>query len=468
MNDDLAWTSAVELVRRIGSRELSPVEVVQATLARLEALNPRLNAVCTMTAERAMDAAREAEAALMRGEAPGPLCGVPVTIKDLAFTRGVKTMGGSHIFADRVPDEDAPFVTRLAEADAIMIGKTTTPEFGWKGCGDSPLTGISHNPWKHGHNAGGSSTGAAICAAAGIGPIHQGSDGAGSIRMPAAFCGVYGIKPSYGRVPYYPMSNNDHLSHIGPITRSVTDAALMLHVMAGPDDRDQGSLESPPADYLSRLDEGISGLRIAYSPDLGYLPVDREVAEPVAAAVRAFEGLGCPVEEVDPGWGDPIEMEHCIWTSMIAGNAGPHVAEWRDRMDPGLVACIEDGHRYSAVDYFLYRAKRNALYQKMREFFERYDLLLTPTLSVAAFPAPRLIPEHWEQHPWDWIRWAGFSYPFNLTWMPAASCPCGFTADGRPVGLQIVAGRFQDLRVLQASRAFEQALPWAQHRPSSG
>ena len=466
MNDDeLAYTSALGIVRRIERRELSPVDVIGATLARLEALNPRLNAVCTPTAERAMDAAREAESALARGEPLGPLHGVPVTIKDLAFTRGVKTMGGSHIFAERVPDEDAPFVSRLARAGAIMIGKTTTPEFGWKGCGDSPLTGVSHNPWKQGYNAGGSSTGAAICAAAGIGPIHQGSDGAGSIRMPAAFCGVYGIKPSYGRVPYYPMSNNDHLSHVGPITRSVADAALMLGVMAGPDDRDQGSLEAPPPDYLSRLDEGIAGLRIAYTPDLDYLPVDPEVAEVVDGAVRAFAGLGYPVEEVDPGFGDPIDMEHCFWTSMIAANAGPYLDEWRERMDPGLVACIEEGRRHSAVDFFRFRAQRNALYQKIRVLFETYDLLLTPTLSVAAFPVPRLIPEHWEQHSWDWIRWAGFSYPFNLTWVPAATCPCGFTPDGRPVGLQIVAGRFQDLRVLQASRVFEEAFPWAQHRP---
>ena len=465
MDDDLAYTSAVELLRRVESKAISPVEVVQATLDRVEALNPRLNALCTLTAERAMDRAHTAQTALVRGERLGPLHGIPVTIKDLAFTRGVKTMGGSHIFADRVPDEDAPFVTRLEQAGAIMIGKTTTPEFGWKGCGDSPLTGVSHNPWKHGYNAGGSSTGAAICAASGIGPIHQGSDGAGSIRMPASFCGVYGVKPSYGRVPYYPMSNNDHLSHIGPITRTVADAALMLRVMAGPDDRDQGSLEAPPRDYLAHLDDGIAGLRIAFSPDLGYLPVDREVTDVVAAAVRAFEGLGYPVEEVDPGWGDHTEMEHCIWTTMIAGNAGPYVARWREHMDPGLVACIEEGHRYSAVDFFAFRAERNACYQQVRKFFERYDLLLTPTLSVAAFPAGRLIPEHWEQHRWDWIRWAGFSYPFNLTWMPAASCPCGFTEDGRPVGLQIVAGRFQDLRVLQASRVFEQAFPWRSHRP---
>ena len=401
----------------------------------------------------------------MDGEPLGPLHGVPTTIKDLTFTKGIRTMGGSYVFADRVPDEDAPFVERLAAAGAISMGKTTTPEFGWKGCSESPLTGVSHNPWKLGFNAGGSSAGAAICSAAGIGPIHQGSDGAGSIRMPAAFCGVYGIKPSYGRVPYYPLSNNDFISHVGPITRTVADAALMLQVMSGPDDRDIGSLEAPPADYLAHLDAGIEGLRIAFSPDLGYLPVDREVADLVAAAVRGLESQGYQIEEVDPGWGDQTDMELGLWAINFAGNFGPLLAEWEDRMDPGLVACVRDGMDYSGADYVQFRGRRLEYYDKVRQFFERYDLLLTPSLSVAAFPADRLIPEHWEQHPWDWIRWAGFSYPFNLTWMPAATCPCGFTAEGLPVGLQIAAGRFQDLRVLQASRVFEQAFPWSDKRP---
>jgi aspartyl-tRNA(Asn)/glutamyl-tRNA(Gln) amidotransferase subunit A len=365
-----------------------------------------------------------------------------------------------------VPDEDAPFVERLAAAGAISIGKTTVPEFGWKGCGDSPLTGVSHNPWKIGTNAGGSSTGAAISAAAGIGPIHQGSDGAGSIRMPAGFCGVYGLKPSYGRVPYYPVGNNDHLSHVGPITRTVADAALMLRVMAGPDDRDAASLPGAPEDYPARLDDGIAGLRVAFSPDLGHLRVDDEVATVVREAVGAFEeDLGCHVEEVDPGWGDQHDMELLFYSSNYAGNIGPLLDAWADRMDPGMVACARDGMRHSAADYVRARGRRIALYDAVRRFFERYDLLLTPTLSVAAFPVGRIIPEHWEQHPWDWHRWAGFSYPFNLTWVPAATCPCGFTPDGRPVGLQIVAGRHRDLRVLQASRAFELARPWADRRP---
>jgi aspartyl-tRNA(Asn)/glutamyl-tRNA(Gln) amidotransferase subunit A len=225
------------------------------------------------------------------------------------------------------------------------------------------------------------------------------------------------------------------------------------------------SLESPPDDYLARLDEGIAGLRVAYSPDLGYLKVDAEVAEPVRHAALAFAELGCRVEEVNPGWGDPIEMEHCHFAANYAGMLGHLLERWADRMDPGLVAIVRHGMRYSAADYCRAQGERLAYYDKMYAFFQRYDVLLTPSLSVAAFRADRLIPPHWEQHPWDWLRWAGFSYPFNMTWLPAATCPCGFTPAGLPVGLQIVTGRFQDLRVLQAARAFEQARPWAQVRP---
>lgn len=466
MNDaDLCFTPATELSRLIRAKALSPVEVVRAAVARAEALNPALNALCTPTYDAAMEAARHAEAAVMRGDRLGLLHGIPTTIKDVAFTRGVRTMSGSRLYERRVPAFDHVHVERLRAAGAIVLGKTTTSELGWKGNGDSPVTGITHNPWKHGRNAGGSSAGAAVCAAAGIGPIHQGSDGAGSVRMPAAFCGVFGLKPSYGRIAYWPMPNNGAISHVGPLTRTVADGALMLQAMAGPDDRDAASLEAAPEDYLGRLDQGISGLRVAYSPDLGYLPVDAEVAGPVRAAAGVFESLGCHVEEVDPGWGDPIDMEHVLFTASFAGMIGHLLDEWQDRLDPGLVALTRHGQRYSAADLGRANGERLQYYDRVRAFFERYDLLLTPSLSVAAFDNTRLIPAHWPQHPWDWLRWAGFSYPFNLTWLPAATCPCGFTPEGLPVGLQIVAGRLRDLRVLQAARAFEQARPWAQQRP---
>jgi aspartyl-tRNA(Asn)/glutamyl-tRNA(Gln) amidotransferase subunit A len=465
MDEDLCFTPATELTALMRSRKLSPVELMRAVLERAQRLNPALNAICTPTYESAQQAARAAEQAVIRGDPLGVLHGIPTSIKDLAFTKGVRTMAGSYIHRDRVPGLDHVHVERLKAAGAISIGKTTTSEFGWKGVSQSPVTGITHNPWKHGYNAGASSAGAAVCAAAGMGPIHQGSDGAGSIRMPAAFCGVFGFKPSHGRVPYWPQPPNGLISHVGPITRTVSDAALMMSALAGPDVRDMTGIDVPPDDYLSELDRGIAGLRVAYSPDLGYLKVDPEIAEKVREAATSFENFGCHVEEVDPGWGDPTSMEHCLFATNIAGMLEDLLPEWSERMDPGLVALIRFGQQFSGADYCKAYAQRLLYYDKVRAFFDSYELLLTPSLSVAAFPADRLIPEHWPQHEWDWLRWAGFSYPFNLTWLPAATCPCGFTRDQLPVGLQIVAGRNRDLLALQASRAFEQARPWAQLRP---
>jgi aspartyl-tRNA(Asn)/glutamyl-tRNA(Gln) amidotransferase subunit A len=462
---DLAWTPATELQGLLRAKTISPVELTRSVLDRIERLNPVLNAFCTLTAEAAMDAARRAEQALMAGERLGPLHGIPYSIKDLTVTRGVRTMSGSCIFAQRVPDTDAPVVLRLSAAGGIMIGKTTTPEFGWKALGDSPQTGITRNPWNRDMTTGGSSAGAAAAAAAGIGALHQGSDGAGSIRIPSAFCGIYGLKPTYGRVASWPLANNDYVSHPGPMTRTVADAALMLSVIAGPDDWDRTSLEAEPADYVGQLHRGIRGLRVAFSPDLGGLRVDPEVARVVGAAARVFEDLGCAVEEVAPRFDDTSEMIRCFWSAHEAGMYGAHVAQWGDRMDPGLVACIEHGGRYSLIDYLEWRGRKLAYWDSVRPLFERYDLLLTPSVSVAAFEVGRLNPTHFPQHAWDWFPWASFSYPFNFTGQPAASIPAGFTAAGLPVGLQIVGRRFADLTVLQASAAFEEARPWAQRRP---
>jgi aspartyl-tRNA(Asn)/glutamyl-tRNA(Gln) amidotransferase subunit A len=462
---EFAYTSATELVRLIRAKTVSPVEVMQSTLERAECLNPHLNAICTPTFESALASARAAEHAVMRGDPLGPLHGIPTTIKDLALTRGVRTMAGSAIYRERVPEIDHLHVERMRAAGTISIGKTTVPELGWKGVSSSPVTGITHNPWQQGMNAGGSSAGAAVCAAAGIGPIHQGSDGAGSIRMPAAFCGVYGLKPSFGRIPYYPMPNNGSISHVGPIARTVADAALMLEALAGPDDRDLNSLEASSTSYLNQLERELTGLKVAYSPDLGYLRVDPEVAQVVEQAALAFGDLGCIVDLINPAWDDPTAMEHCLFSSGFAGMLAASMERWGPEMDPGLVALVRHGQSYSAADYCAMQGRRLEYWYPVQALFQRYDILLTPSLSVAAFPANRLIPEHWEQHPWDWLRWAGFSYPFNLTGLPAATCPCGFTAAGLPVGLQIVAGRGKDLLVLQASRAFERARPWAQHEP---
>ena len=463
---DLCYTPATELLTLIRGRALSPVELVRAVLDRLERVNPALNAFCTVTADQAMDAARRAEAQVMRGERLGSLHGLPVSIKDLTLTKGVRSMSGSCIFAERVPDQDAPYMRRLREAGAITIGKTTTPEFGWKALGDSPLTGITRNPWNPAMTSGGSSAGAAVPAAAGLGPLHQGSDGAGSIRVPAAFCGVFGHKPSYGRVPIWPVSNNDYATHVGPMTRTVADAALMLAVMAGPDETDRTSLEAAPEDFVGRRPDGVRGRRIAWSPTLGGLRVDPDVAAAAATAARAFQELGATVDEVaDPGFADTTAIIRCMWNVHEAGNYGQYLAEWRERMDPGLVASIEDGYRYSAAEYVALRGQKIAFWDSVRPLFERYDLLLTPTVSVAAFEVGRLNPAHFPQHAWDWFPWASFSYPFNFTGQPAATVPAGFTPAGLPVGLQIVGRRFADLTVLQAAAAFEAARPWTGRRP---
>jgi aspartyl-tRNA(Asn)/glutamyl-tRNA(Gln) amidotransferase subunit A len=465
--NDLGYTPATELLGLIRAKAVSPVELCRVVLDRIERLNPKLNAFCTVTADAALETARGAEQAARRGETLGALHGLPFTIKDLAFTRGVRTMSGSFIHESRVTDVDAPFVRRLKEAGGIMVGKTTTPEFGWKALGDSPLTGITRNPWNPAMTPGGSSAGAAVAAAAGMAPLHQGSDGAGSIRIPSSFCGIYGFKPTYGRVPMWPVSNTDSTSHTGPMTRTVADAALMLGVMAGPDDWDRTSLAAAPADYVGRLREGVKGLRVAWSPDLGGLPVDAEVAAVVRPAALAFQELGCVVEEVaDPGFADTREMIHSMWNAHYAGNFGSYLAEWRDRMDPGLVAAIEDGFRYSAAHYVEMRGKKFGHSDSVRALFDRYDLLLTPSVSVTAFEVGRLNPAHFPQHAWDWFPWASFSYPFNFTGQPAASVPAGFTRAGMPVGLQIVGRRCADLTVLQASAAFEEARPWASRRPA--
>jgi aspartyl-tRNA(Asn)/glutamyl-tRNA(Gln) amidotransferase subunit A len=462
---DLCYTPATELARLIRTKALSPVELTRAVLERIERVNPVLNAFCTITAEAALETARAAEQAVMRGDRLEPLHGVPYSVKDLNFTKGVRTMGGSFIFEHRVPDVDAPLVRRLKAAGGVMVGKTTSPEFGWKALGDSPLTGITRNPWNPAMTTGGSSAGAGAAAAAGLSPLAQGSDGAGSIRIPSAFCGVFGFKPSYGRVPNWPLSNNDYSSHNGPMTRTVADAALMLAVMAGADDWDRTALDAAPEDYVGRLARDLRGVQVAFSPNLEGLAVDAEVARIVRQAVRAFEELGCVVDEVKPGFADTRELIRLMWSAHEAGNRARFLPQWRERMDPGLVACIEAGSRYSVVEYVEARERKIAFWDTVRPLFERYEFLLTPSVSVPAFEVGRLNPAHFRQHEWDWFDWASFSYPFNFTGQPAASVPAGFTAAGLPVGLQIVGRRCADLAVLQASAAFETVRPWAEHRP---
>ena len=463
-DSEIGFLTAAELVARYRDRSLSPVEVTQAVLRHIERQEPALNAIALLTPEIALDAAKHAEAAYAAGTAR-KLEGVPVTIKDLQQTKGVLTQMGSRMYEGHVPDVDTPCVTRLRDAGTIMVGKTTAPEFGWKGVSQSPLTGITHNPWGHGLSAGGSSSGAAAGAAAGYGPLHQGGDGAGSIRIPAHMCGVFGIKATHGRVPCWPMSNNDAATHLGPITRTVTDSALMLEAMAGPHPWDYLSLEAPPMDYASNLKADLRGKRIAYSPDLGHARVDPDVAALVEQAVGAFTEMGATVEQVTPAWGKlGPELFDFFWPTVFSARLRT-LPEWEDKMDPGLVAMIKTSKDIKVSDFMAMRERRFEYGRQIHMFFTEYDFLLTPAASTAAFPAHLLQPEHWPQHPWDGLSWAQFSYPFNWSGNPAVSIPCGFTPAGLPVGLQIVAPRFDDLGALQASYAFEQARPWADKHP---
>jgi aspartyl-tRNA(Asn)/glutamyl-tRNA(Gln) amidotransferase subunit A len=465
-SEELGFLPAIKLAELIRTKQISPVEYTRALLERIEAHNPRINAFAYLAAGQAMEAARAAEAKLMSGDPIGRLHGVPVTIKDLAITKDMPTQQGSFIYQGNQPAEDAPMVTRLKDAGAIILGKTTTSEFGWTGVSHSPLTGITHNPWKYGYNAGASSAGAGAASAAGFGPLHQGSDGAGSIRMPAHFCGVFGLKPSFGRVPNYPVSTADMTSHNGPLTRTVADSAMFLEVMAGPHPLDYTTLEAGPAGYQARLHEGIKGRRIAYSPDLGHARVDPQIAALVKQAAHRFSDLGAIVEPVATPWAQPgPELIRFFWSAHLT-RLKPQLEKWESRMDPGLVACIKAATNISIAEYQIARERKMSYVANIHRWFEDWDFLLTPTVSVAAFPAEKLMPDHWPQHEWDWVSWAEFSYPFNMSWNPAASVPCGFTSDGLPVGLQIVGKRFDDLGVLQASAAFEAIQPWADKRPS--
>jgi aspartyl-tRNA(Asn)/glutamyl-tRNA(Gln) amidotransferase subunit A len=460
--DEIAYLSALALRDRYWRRDLSPVEVAEATLQRIERLNPRYTAFITVTPDLAMAQARDAEAAYLRGD-PGPLAGVPLSIKDLTPTRGIRTTRGSLVDPDWVPTEDPPFVERSYAAGGVMLGKTNTPELGWKGDSGNRIVGPTHNPWRHGRTAGGSSGGAAAAVALGLGPLAQGSDGAGSIRIPAAFCGIFGIKPSFGLVPQYPASAVGDLSHLGPMTRTVRDAALWLNVVAGADARDRLSWSSG-IDYLAACEGGVAGLRVAVSPTLGYAWVRPDVRTAFERAARRFVDLGCEVEEVDPPLESPWPILDLIWASAMAGYFAETFANVRDLIDPGLFKVVEQGQRILAKDLLAAQLRRNAYYRGMRQFMERFDLLLTPTLPITAFRAGADEPDADTANPDMPLDWTPFTYPFNLTGQPAATVPCGFGDDGLPVGLQIVGRWKDDSTVLRAAAAFEEAQPWAAAR----
>jgi aspartyl-tRNA(Asn)/glutamyl-tRNA(Gln) amidotransferase subunit A len=450
--------SACALAELVRTRKVSSVDIVDDLLARLDGVEPTLNAFVVLDRAGARSAARAAEAAVMRGDPLGALHGVPVTIKDIQAVAGLPTRRGSRLSDPSPAAADSVAVARLRAAGAIIVGKTTMTEQGWTAVGENPLTGATQNPWRIGLTPGGSSSGAAALAAAGCGPLHLGTDGAGSVRLPAHFCGVVGFKPTFGTVPYVPTPNNGLLSHIGPIARDVADAELMMEVMAGAHPLD---LTSHPAGYRRAASRSISGLRIAFSPDLGHARVDLEIAACVREAAAAFEALGAKVEVVSPSWGPRgPELIRALWGAPLLAFTAADAARKKE-MDAALIACLHDSAAVTWRDVNAAQARRLAYAADIGDWFAQgWDLLITPSASVAAFPHGRQVPDHWPHHAWDWLSWAEFSYPFNLSHCPAVSVPCGLTSDGLPVGLQIVGPRFADSLVMRAAAAFLDARPF--------
>jgi Asp-tRNA(Asn)/Glu-tRNA(Gln) amidotransferase A subunit family amidase len=466
MHDEIAWMPATDIAAAVRTKKLSPVEVTTAFLERIEAVNPGINAYCLVTPEMAMEQAKEREAVVARGGALGPLHGVPLSIKDLFDVPGLPTTKGSLIYKDNIATTWEYSAQALIEAGGIHLGKTNTPEFGFIAMTDNKIFGPTTNPWDPTRVAGGSSGGAAAATVAGLSPIAHGSDGGGSIRIPASICGAFGIKATYGRVPKKP-GGWSTMTHRGPLTRTVADAALALDVMAFQHPDDPFSVRTYPRSFLGDLDRPLPKLRVAWSTDLGYAPVEPEVAEICERAAKRFAELGWEVEEAAPGFGHQGQTFMRTAAPSDAVWIGELTDEQRALMDQPAWFFYEQGKQISGADVVRGQQDRMQLWRTMREFHRTYDLLLTPVISCTAFPVgqePKQIAGR-DVPPSGWMP---FTQPFNLTGQPAASVPCGFDSKGLPVGLHVVGRAYEDSLVLRACRAFEEMQPWAGRRPAVG
>jgi aspartyl-tRNA(Asn)/glutamyl-tRNA(Gln) amidotransferase subunit A len=462
---DYVGMSAIQMARGIGRGDLSPVELVRAALAAIDATDASVNAYSEVFAKRALTEAAILEAEARRGQLRGPLHGVPFAVKDLFNVEGTCTRRGSLLYADSASKGTAPAVERMFAAGAVMVGKTTTAELGWKASSNSRLTGVTRNPWKLDRTAGGSSSGSGAAVAAGTVPIALGSDGGGSLRIPAAFCGVVSMKAHLGRVPTYPPSASEHLSHAGAMTRSVADSALALDVLAGPDPRDPNSLPPAPVRFSEAATRG-RPLRCAFAPTLFGASVDTDVARVVRAAIDRIAALpNIELVETTPDWDDPIEIFEALW--IARGSVYLHLcSEDREKLDPGLARMVERSAAITIADHLNTLQRRADFCRRVANWFEDFDLLLLPTVPIQPFDAERDGPADMDQYPTvPWARWTPFSYPFNLTGQPAASVPCGLTDTGLPVGLQVVGRRFDEDSVLALCEAWERSFDWRRRHP---
>jgi aspartyl-tRNA(Asn)/glutamyl-tRNA(Gln) amidotransferase subunit A len=463
MTIELTGLSACDLIEGYARGAFSPVEVLRAVLERVDKVQPELNAFCLIDTECGLAMARASEGRWRSGSPRGRLDGVPISIKDTNRIKGWPTLMGSRTVApDQAWDEDQPVVARLREHGAVFFGKTTTPEFGWKGLTDSPLTGVTRNPWNPSRTPGGSSGGGAVAVATGVGPLTTAGDGGGSIRIPCGFTGVFGHKPSFGLVPNFP-SPLGTMAVAGPIGRNVRDCAIMLRVISEPDSRDPFALPHSDVDYLAGIETGVSGLRIAVSASLGFPACEPAIASAFSRACKVFEDLGAIVEEVDLDLSWSRDAMDIIWRAGFAETILGLPPKQLALVEPALLQTATSVSTLSAHTLQLAFRDRGRLIALMHEFHQTYDVLLTPTLPIAAFEAGVLTPDP-VRFP-KWYDWAPFSWPFNLTRQPASSCPCGLTPDGLPVGLQIIGPVFGDALVLRASRAIEMALPFPVWQP---
>lgn len=450
---ELAHLSVGALRRLLAGRTLSSVELLDATLDRIARLDPVLNAFVTVDHHGARSAAEAADRALAADPAAHetrPLLGIPVSVKDLTATAGLRTTRGRTALRDHVPDEDAPSVARLRAAGAVVVGKTNTSEDGWSGGCVNELVGATRNPWDLSRSPGGSSGGAGAAVAAGLGPVATGTDGAGSVRIPAAFCGVVGFKPTFGQVPYLPVST-DQLSHLGPLTRTVSDAALLLDVLAGPDPRDPYSMSDLPPRAVT------TPLRIGWLDGLGARRPDAEVCAIARAAAATLTEYGHDVVAIAPPFPDPYDM---LVTILAAADAAANAAE-PDRVDPRRRPVVDHGARLSAVRLFAAMEARAELHERARRCMAQVDLLAMPTVPTTPFAYDAHGPEPLgDTESPEWLAWTPNTYPFNLTGQPAVSVPAGLTADGMPVGLQLVGRRRADRTVLRAAAQLELVRPW--------
>lgn len=461
MSEDPRNLGAVALKKAFVSRRLSPVDVAERLLDHIQHHDHALNAWCLIDRDTTLAQARASEQRHRRGEARGLLDGIPVAIKDVFLTPMWPTLKGSRTIDPATTlGKRSPAIAALERHGYVPLGKTQTPEFGWKGVTDSPLGGATNNPWNPAKTAGGSSGGSAAAVAAGMAPLALGTDAGGSIRIPAGFCGIVGFKPTFGEVPHWPASPFGTLAHAGPLARSVADCALLMQALTEADPRDSQAAARRRVDYSAALKGDLGGVRIAYSNNLGYVDVHPDIERAAAQAIQVFKALGATVAEVDPGFSNPLAAFGHLFYGGAANACRDLGPRQRERMDPALIQVVEKAERLSMLDYLAAMNERMALSERMALFHQKYDLLLTPTLPITAFDSGREVPVDWPSTRWP--TWTPFTYPFNLTGQPALSVPLGLAGDGLPMGLQIIGRRFEDERVLQAGHLFEREQPFTE------